>query len=195
MPQCSQCPKPAIYNVNGHPLCLDCNYKVEMIEYMRMTQLVNGANAALDDMEAITGVRNLHPRQRMPPPPVMPNTHNTFNNIHVENSTVGVVNTGDVKSIDSVVSSAKTGGNLALASALKDFTQAVLDSNELKCDQKNDVVSQLAFLSQQAVSKDKQAPTVMRAVLAGIERAINGSASLVTLWPILNAHLQPFLGF
>jgi hypothetical protein len=118
-----------------------------------------------------------------------------FNNIHVENSTVGVINTGDVQTIDSVVSSAKTAGNESLALALKNFTEAVLDSGDLQQDQKNDVIGQLAFLSQQAIAKTKQAPSVIRSIVSGIERTVNGAASLVTLWPLLHAQFQPFFGF
>ncbi len=118
-----------------------------------------------------------------------------YNNIHVENSTVGVINTGDVKSIDSVVTSAKQGGKEELAAALKHFTEAVLQSAELGQEQKNDVISQLAFLSQQTVAKEKQAPSVLRSIAVAIERTINGVASLVTLWPVLDSHLRPFLGY
>jgi len=70
----------------------------------------------------------------------------------------------------------------------------VLDSNDLEMDKKNDVVAQLAFLSQQVVSQQKQAPVVMMAVVSSIERMINGAASLVTLWPFLHEHLKPLLG-
>ena len=34
-------------------------------------------------------------------------------------------------------------------------------------------------------------PTI---ILAGIERVVNSSASLIALWPILHEHLKPFLG-
>ena len=116
-----------------------------------------------------------------------------FNNIHVENSTIGVINTGDVKSIDSVVSTAKNSGNEALASTLKNFTEAVLSATDLNQEQKNDVISQLAFLSQQAIVNEKQAPGVIRSIIAGIERTINGVASLIALWPLLHEHLKPLL--
>ena len=170
--------------------------KVETMEWMRFAQLASHHNSLLDYADAITGVQGGFGRMQIPPPPrFIQNGHTVFNNIHVENSTVGVINTGDVKNIDSVVGSAKKGGDAALATALKQFTEAVLQATELAQDQKNDVISQLAFLSQQAVAKDKQAASVLRSIATGIERSVNGVASLVTLWPILHAHLQPYLGF
>jgi hypothetical protein len=55
---------------------------------------------------------------------------------------------------------------------LKNFTEAVLSTADLPQDQKNEVVGQLAFLSQQAVAKEKQSPSVMRAIISGIERRL-----------------------
>jgi hypothetical protein len=150
---------------------------------MEFTKMASYSNSLRDEMDAIVGLRTFDRIVIPPPPRMVQSGPMVFNNIRVENSTVGVINTGDVKSIDSVVSTAKTAGNEGLASALKDFTEAVLNTVDLQQDQKNEVVGQLAFLSQQAMAQQKQAPSVMRAIISGIERAINGSASLITLWP------------
>jgi hypothetical protein len=49
-------------------------------------------------------------------------------------------------------------GDAALATALKDFTEAVLDNTELRQSGKNEILSQLSFLAQQLVSREKAAP-------------------------------------
>ena len=108
-----------------------------------------------------------------------------LNNIRVENSVVGVLNTGDVKSIDSVVTTVRAKGDEKLAATLRDFTQVVLDAQDLPQESKNEVLSHLSFLSQQIVTEPKHAPSVMRSILSGIERGIHAAASLVTLWPLL----------
>jgi hypothetical protein len=122
---CTQCDKPAIRKIHGHPLCLDCSYKVEMMEYMRFAKLASQQNALLDYADAITGVSGGFGRMHIPPPPrPLQNGPTVFNNIRVENSTVGVINTGEVQSIDSVVSSARTAGDEQLAAALKNFASS-----------------------------------------------------------------------
>lgn len=118
-----------------------------------------------------------------------------FNNIRVENSTVGVINTGDVKAIDSVVSTVSAQGNQKLATGLRDFTQAVIDDPLLAQENKNEALSQLSFLSHEVIADQKQPATIIRSIMTGVERAINGSASLVTLWPLLHEALKPVLGF
>jgi len=162
---------------------------------MRFAQDASRYNAALDNADAITGVSGGFGRMQIPPPPrIVQSGPIVLNNIRVENSTVGVINTGDLKSIDSVVTTAKTAGHEALATALKEFTEAVLISQDLQQEAKNETISQLAFLSQQVVSKQKQAPSVIRSIIFSIERTINGAASLVTLWPLLHDRLRPLLG-
>jgi hypothetical protein len=131
----------------------------------------------LDDADAITGISGGFGRMQIfPPPRIVQSGPMVFNNIRLENSTVGVVNTGDVKSIGSVVTTAKTAGHEALATAFKEFTEAVLTSQDLQQEAKNETISQLAFLSQQVVSKQKQAPSVIRSIIFSIERTINGAA-------------------
>jgi hypothetical protein len=112
MPGSSQCGRPAIVEVNGHPICVDCNYKIEMSQWMRFAQNASRYNAALDNGDAITGVSGGFGRMQIPPPPrIGQSGPMVFNNIRVENSTVGVIYSGDVKSIDSVVTTAKTAGH------------------------------------------------------------------------------------
>jgi hypothetical protein len=73
--------------------------------------------------------------------------------MHVENSTVGVINTGDVKSIDSVVTSARTAGNEDLATALTQFTEAVLQAPQLLQDQKTTLSATLRFWTEGVVRR------------------------------------------
>jgi hypothetical protein len=191
---CSQCGRPAIVKIQEHPLCVDCNYKVQMAEWMRYEQYASHMNFLLDHAEAVTGVYGVVNRMHIPPPPaIVQGGQMVFNNIRVSNSVIGVVNTGDVKSIDSVVTTVKGKGDEKLAIALRDFTQAVLDTQDLPQENKNEVLSQLSFLSQQIVTEPKQAPSVMRSILSGIERGIHTSASLVTMWPLLYALLKAAL--
>lgn len=85
--------------------------KVETLAYMRYAQLASHHNAILDYADAVMGFQGGFGRMQIPPPPrVLQSGPTVFNNIHVENSTVGVINTGDVRSIDAVVGSAKKGG-------------------------------------------------------------------------------------
>ncbi len=165
-----------------------------MGEWMEFAQNASRMNSLRDHMDMVTGVRTFDRTQIPLPPRPIQGGSVVLNNIRIENSTVGVINTGDVKSIDSVVSAVKAKGNDKLALGLRDFTEAVIGDQSLPQQSKNEVLSQLAFLSQQVIAEQKESPSVMGAVVSGIERAINLSASLVTLWPLLHAMLKPLLG-
>jgi hypothetical protein len=79
-----------------------------MGEWMEFTKMASYSNSLRDEMDAIVGLRTFDRIVIPPPPRIVQSGPMVFNNIRVENSTVGVINTGDVKSIDSVVSTAKT---------------------------------------------------------------------------------------
>jgi hypothetical protein len=98
------------------------------------------------------------------------------------------VNTCSIQSLQVSLAGIQQGGNAALAAALKEMTEAVINSTELEQAQKNDAVQMLeAVAADSARPEGERRPAVTRAVLAGFAEIVKVGASLATLW----THLGP----
>jgi hypothetical protein len=70
-----------------------------------------------------------------------------LNNIRVTNSEIGVLNTGTIENVDSTVTVLKTSGNSELAQAVTALSEAVIKSNEISSNQKNQIIKMLPKLA------------------------------------------------
>ena len=180
---CDQCGKPFVYEVAGHRLCIDCTLKMQEIADRESARLAARYNLLLGQMEVVTGLTGVFPRAEAPIP--RPQVGITLHNIKIDNSVVGAINTGTAQTIDVAMSQIKQHGSQALATELQKLTQAVIDSQDLNAAQKNEVLEHLAFLTTQAaLPKDKRQAAVGKVVLPTLERLLNISASLITVWQV-----------
>src|SRR5262245_41012755 len=110
---CSQCGKPAVAQTSdGLPLCLQCFEKLDAIISRQVELNAAMANFAIAEMESIVGMPGLLPRMEMPRrPPVVQSGPVTFNNIRVDRSVIGALNTAEVTSIDVNLSNLHNAGN------------------------------------------------------------------------------------
>jgi hypothetical protein len=120
-----------------------------------------------------------------------------FNNFNVNNSVIGVLNTGTIQSlsnIDAAFQIIKNEGNEELVKRLGEFTQAVIESKELVEISKEEISQQLEYLvGQLTVEKPKRTTGVIKAILSGIKGTVSSVASIITIWayvePLLHAQL------
>ena len=82
-PQCDQCNRPAMYNIQGYNLCLE--HRTMLINSISGNQLENMAmmNYLRDSIDYTMGVPGSSPPRIQIPVPVVHNapvTHNTHNN-------------------------------------------------------------------------------------------------------------------
>src|SRR5208283_3378744 len=116
MPVCEQCGKPAVGSAGQVNLCVDCIYKLQLADYYRQQQYAQRMNFILDQAEMVTGLCG-GPRMAMPrPPTILQGGPMTFNNIRVDRSVVGAINTAEVQKIDVALSHIRIGGSEELAS-------------------------------------------------------------------------------
>ena len=117
------------------------------------------------------------------PPPV-------FNNIRIDRSTVGAINTGTIHTIDVAITTMEHSGNTQVSHALTQFTQAVADDNSLSEIDKKELLEQVAYLSEQAAAgaRDRR-PGMIKAVFEGITKMAAATPVLITAW----SALKPFL--
>ncbi len=190
MLNCSQCGKPAVVTVGEHPLCVDCNFKLQQSVNLRNERLERQMNFLTDHVEATVGLPGILPR--FPKRQTM--VHQgpvTLNNIKVDNSVVGTINTGYVQSIDVSMSHFKASGHDQLAEEITKFTESVIKEVSLTNDLKNGILEKISFLTTELfVAKEKQRKSIVKSILSSIKEGISSVASLCTLWDKILPLLQ-----
>lgn len=182
MSTCNQCGKPAMCEISGHFLCLDCTHKFQQLNKSHMDDSFRYLNFLTDEMEAIAGVHGILPKFEIPKTVVHKGQIN-FNNINVEGSVVGAINTGNVQSIDVAMSHIHDNlGYTELAEALKEFTEEFINDKSIESDVKDEIIEQLSFLTEQVISpKEHQKSSIARTVLKSMKETMTNFASLTTL--------------
>ena len=122
--KCHQCDKPAMYMVGNDkiPLCLDCNLKHTQISQMQFDNQAQMLNYLSDEIDDSLGLAPSGPR--FPPRKTIHVGGINLHNLKVDNSTIGVLNTGNIESVDVSVTSLQQSGNVQLADAIKELTIA-----------------------------------------------------------------------
>ena len=183
---CSQCGKPALAEVSGKLLCLDCAQRWDELISAPIERQANLLNVLAGFAEMHTGF----PMPRLQ----MSRTNRgpiTLNNIHVANSVVGSINTGEIDKLNLVMSHMRVAGQEELAKALQEFTQAVIDSHEMPADDKNSALEYLSFLaSQSTLPTEERQPAVAKAVIPTLERTITRAGAIASLWSALKPLLE-----
>ncbi len=173
------------------PLCLDCYFKFSQIQQQGIENSERIMNHILDEISVISGVPSLGPRFPPRPQPLVV-AGAKLQNIHVNNSVVGTINTGSISTVDQSISALVQSGEPTLADSIKALSEAILQSGDLTGNQKNELIESLSVISKEAATpKDARQNTV---VLSLLEKAMNitSMANDITdvcqkLWPILSA--------
>jgi hypothetical protein len=191
MASCSQCGKPAIFDVNGHPVCVDCNLKIQQAARIVDNRLKEQWNMLMDQADAMTGISAGLPRYRIQEPVIHQGPMN-FHSIKVDRSVVGAVNTGNVTKMEVALNNIHNKNqNPELEQKLKEFTEAVLREASLSVEAKNDIVEQLSVLAAQvAMPQESRIVIVMKPLVTSIAANI-ASTGLIEHW----AAIKHVLGF
>ncbi len=190
---CGQCGKPAIGQAGGVPLCVDCYYRLAVAQTLQLRNAAIGANAAAQQLDFVTGLRNFTPRMQVPDVPPAPFT---LNNIRVDRSTVSAINTGEVSKIDVSITVLKQAGNKDVSEALKSLTQAIVDASEMSNESKSQTLDQVAYLSEQAAAAaTDRKPGMIKAACAALTQMATTTTALATAWKTAEPILRTHFGF
>ena len=140
--KCSQCDRAAMFNYGGVGLCVDHYYKILQADYIRVSMLATHLNFIRGEIEAGVGGIVRLPKLVMPPLPSAGDSW-TFNNINVDRSTIGAINTGIVSNLDAGISLMQSQGQDDLAAAIKELAQTIVDTKEISDSLKNEINEQL----------------------------------------------------
>jgi hypothetical protein len=195
--KCHNCDKPAMYLVgpegNEFPLCLDCNVKHAQMSAIQSDQLERDMNFAASEMEAVSGLSHGSlPRYPQRQVRIIQGGPMTLNNITVKDSSVGVLNTGNLEIVDSAITALKANPQTQdVAGAILKLASAIADS-ELPAEKKNEAIEILSTVATEATAPEgKRKSSVVKRLLAGFPTLIQTSASAIEIWktvePIMRA--------
>lgn len=120
-------------------------------------------------------------------------------NIIISQSNIGLLNTGeleDVKSISVNITSLQNSGYAEVAEALKNLTEAVVNSQELSSEKQSEVLDQLTELSRWATltAEQRAKPGVLKAVLGGLATTLGAAGGLAEVWSTWGPAIRAFFG-
>lgn len=189
--KCYQCNTPPMYQVGDQniPLCLDCYLKFSQIQQQQVENNERMMNYASDEMAAVVGLPPIGPRFPPRPRPVFV-AGVKLNNISVNNSVVGTINTGSIGTVDQSISALLQTGESGLAEAVKVLSEAILQSGDLSRNQKNELVESLSVVAKEASAPRESRRNTM--ALSLLEKAIQvtkGASDVAEIcqkwWPVL----------
>lgn len=190
---CSQCQKLGITAVNAMLLCVDCFYKFEVARTLGLRIAAIGMNHASAQLDHMSGLPNFTPRIQVPEIPKGPII---LNNIRIDNSVVGSINTGNVQSIDVSITYLKEAGNEQISVALETLAEAIANTIAIPVLDKDRLLDQVAYLSEQAVASAKdRRPGMIQAAFASITQAAGAVAAVATAWAAAAPLLKAQFGF
>ena len=189
--KCHQCQTPAICKRNGIYLCLDCDAKFQQASYQRHVSVASTLNMLLDEMDEIAGLPRTGGRFQMPIPTTINTGDTTYNNIRVSDSTVGTINTADVKNIHSSVSAMQGENRHDLANAILRLTQAIVDAEDLEESDQKSAIEYLSFLSDQAITpEEKRKPIVGKTIISELEQILTNAGSMASIWSMVAPYIS-----
>ena len=190
-PSCSQCGRPAIELVNDVPLCVACHYQFFVAKTLQLRNAAIGLNYASAEMDSITGFRLSNPMQV----PDIPKGPIILNNIRVDNSVVGSINTGSVQAIDVSITVLKEAGNKEASAALQTLAEVIASATTLTPADRNMMLDQVAYLSEQAVAAAKdRSPGMIKAAFSSITQAAGTVAAVASAWQAAEPLLRSLFG-
>ncbi|MDQ0558286.1 hypothetical protein QO004_000059 [Rhizobium mesoamericanum] len=118
-----------------------------------------------------------------------------MNNIKVDNSVVGSINTGNVASIDVHISQLKHAGGEEVSKALAQLTEAIANDAAIPDAERRRLLDQVEFVSEQAVKgADARRPGMITAALGALDATAKATTSLAAIWSGAQPVLKHFFG-
>jgi hypothetical protein len=204
---CFNCGNRATHRYGNRLFCVDCADKISRIaerqkqeQFLESIQRANMMNFILEQAESLS-VGQPGFLRRMPIPQIAPTTvvgGITLNNIHVDRSSVGILNAGQMEGIQRIdinISRLDKTSDPSIAEALKALTQAVLSDQAISTEQRDDLLDQLHGLSDQALlPPEKRKSGVIKAIITGLAGGLNAVSGLATIWSTWGGTIRTHFG-
>jgi hypothetical protein len=184
--KCHHCDKPAFYlygkkDEPGLPLCIDCNLKVEQAAYLQFGRQARFLNYLSGQVDFTMGLPGFSPKIQVPEVHQVGSV--TLHNVKIDNSNVGLVNTGSIQTVDSAVGVLRSHNEENGANALARIAEGIVQSEEISQDEKNRLLEQLSVISTEAAAPaPERRRAAMRPLLRDFGTAVGAINGLVALW-------------
>jgi len=179
---CAQCSRPAFYVVGDGehkiPLCLPCLSMWQDINFKQWLQAAATLNQALDNADWAMPIAPS--RGRIPVAEIAraAASSRTYNNIHITNSSVGVVNTGHLARINAAIELSRNTEREEFGARLKDLAEAIVNSKAIDDQLREQMVEVVTAISDQAASKSPS-NIVVTTLFDRLKQLASGTAAIV----------------
>lgn len=189
--QCYQCDRPSMYDVGNVPLCLHCAATAEHIANMQWLKNAAGMNQALDDMDMVTGISLGGGRVPVAAVASAMRRNPILNHIQVNNSQIGVLNTGMIERVDATITLTRGTEFEVVGDHLKLFTEALANNRDIEPRARESLAELVESLSDQ-INQRKRAS--IAATMAAILEKSSQVAALAPVAQALWLTIKPLLG-
>ena len=190
---CSQCgQRGAVFMIGNEPVCIPCEHTFQQSQWMKFAQNAAMLNMLDQEMVSIVGMPHLSNQIEIPRAPVPPLYYNNHS-VTVNGGTVGAINMGTANDIQVSLEAITQNGDLGVADKLADLTNAVLNAEEADAATKNELLDQIAFITQQASTKPgERKPGTIKAMVSAVQEGAGAITSAAGAWqavePLLKGH-------
>jgi hypothetical protein len=174
------------------PLCLNCYSKVAYMEQQQLENHERMLNYLSDEIAFSVGMPSLGGPRFQPRPKPVHVGDVRLNNISVNNSVVGTVNTGSIGSLDQSISALVQLNEPQVAQAFKGLSEAILESGDLTRNQRNELIEALNAISREAATPpETRQNTVALSLLERAEKITSMANDISEVcqryWPAITA--------
>lgn len=178
--KCSQCSSQALYMSGSHEisLCLNCHGKLADIQFKQALMHAAMMNQALDDMDAAFGLGPITGRIPVAEIAKAASQARTYNNINISNSSVGVINTGNLARIDAAITLADGTPAEEFGARLRDLTQTVLGQTNISGEIKQKLIDIAKVISDEVVVQKRLSDVVVTAMFSKLKELATSFTSV-----------------
>jgi hypothetical protein len=191
-PPCGNCGKPAIVEMEGLPVCIDCEFKFQQTRYMQFAQNAAMLNHSSRELGMMVGMPHLANEIEIPPAPVPP-LHYNNQVVSVTGGVVGSINFGNVQEIKVKIEALTQSGEVGLADALASLTNIILNHDDMGEAAKDELLEKVAFLTDQAAAAPSdRKPGIIKTVVTALKEGASTLKTVADAWgalePLLKGH-------
>ena len=148
---------------------------------------------ATAQMESVMGISGVLPRYPERQVKIIKGGSVSLHNINITNSSIGVLNTGNLEMVDSAITVLKNDqATYEIAKAISNLTNAIASSN-LPAANKNEAIEILSVVASEATAPDgKRKVSVVKQLLAHFPTVIQTAASVIQIWQAVEPTLTKF---
>jgi hypothetical protein len=151
-------------------------------------------NFAAQEIDEVVGFGPRSPAIQIPKAPVPPLYFNN-QNVSVSGGVIGSINLGTARDIHVHLETLTQNGDLTVADRLADLTNAVLNADDTGDAAKNELLEQIAFLTQQAsIKPEERKPGMLKAIFTTVKEGTGAISGAAAAWSSVELLLKGHFG-